>query len=556
MATVTGLTAARMLAIEAASVVDGEIDVSGHLILTTHGGSTIDAGSALVAIGDATETTPGKVELATTAETTTGTDATRVVTPAGLAAVTATRQPLDSDLTAIAALSPANDDIAQRKSGAWTNRTMGQLATDLLATGSFAGGGGSTYVPFVTIGPTGSGASLITDGTADDVQIQSAIDTLRSTTGGLIMMAPGTYNLAATVNFIHPSNGLDYESPSVRLIGAGPHATKIIAANNVNAFSISGGICMGIENMTIKVQGSGSGIVSTNNFAIVSLYQAFMLSSFRNLYIAKQGASAHTGWAMDLGSPFRSQFANIEIFGLHNGIRLKSENANFNPGDCTFERIFIEMDTVAGSTALSLLSTNSMGSLNQCTFNMVEMIDAAASGTGILLSGTGGGGSNHNMFTGINSEQFATVLDVTTGFGNRFDFNYVESMAAGTFFKTGSGSGGNHIRSVGFAYVGAKTNTFINDANTDLNQPNIFEDMHVGVDSGGTASATTTTATRIRNTKGYNAGTLGSALSFQKTEYGEVYYWNGSAFVRAQGAKIYVGGSSDPTTANGDIWIH
>lgn len=40
-------------------------------------------------------------------------------------------QPLDSDLTAIAAISPSNDDVVQRKGGAWTNRTMAQLQTDL-----------------------------------------------------------------------------------------------------------------------------------------------------------------------------------------------------------------------------------------------------------------------------------------------------------------------------------------------------------------------------------------------------------------------------------------
>lgn len=42
-------------------------------------------------------------------------------------------QPLDTDLTAIAGLSPSNDDFIQRKSGAWTNRTMAQLAADLTA---------------------------------------------------------------------------------------------------------------------------------------------------------------------------------------------------------------------------------------------------------------------------------------------------------------------------------------------------------------------------------------------------------------------------------------
>lgn len=44
MATITGLTKARMLAIEAASVVSGVINHVGDLILTTHGGDEINAG--------------------------------------------------------------------------------------------------------------------------------------------------------------------------------------------------------------------------------------------------------------------------------------------------------------------------------------------------------------------------------------------------------------------------------------------------------------------------------------------------------------------------------
>lgn len=37
---------------------------------------------------------------------------------------------LDADLVTIAGLSPSNDDVLQRKSGAWTNRTIAQLKTD------------------------------------------------------------------------------------------------------------------------------------------------------------------------------------------------------------------------------------------------------------------------------------------------------------------------------------------------------------------------------------------------------------------------------------------
>lgn len=71
------------------------------------------------------------------------------VTPAGSIAATnvqaalveldAEKQPVDLDLTAIAGLTPANDDILQRKAGAWTNRTMTQFAADLVLTGLATG---------------------------------------------------------------------------------------------------------------------------------------------------------------------------------------------------------------------------------------------------------------------------------------------------------------------------------------------------------------------------------------------------------------------------------
>lgn len=132
MVTVTGMTAERMLAIEGASVTSGAVNSgTGHLILTTHDGTDIDAGNVYGTVADSSTTVKGIVELATSGETTTGTDTVRAVTPAGLAAVTVGLQPIDSDLTAIAAISPANDDIIQRKSGAWTNRTLTQLAADL-----------------------------------------------------------------------------------------------------------------------------------------------------------------------------------------------------------------------------------------------------------------------------------------------------------------------------------------------------------------------------------------------------------------------------------------
>lgn len=49
------------------------------------------------------------------------------------------KQALDSDLTAIAALSPSNDDFLQRKAGTWTNRTIAQVKSDLSLSGTNTG---------------------------------------------------------------------------------------------------------------------------------------------------------------------------------------------------------------------------------------------------------------------------------------------------------------------------------------------------------------------------------------------------------------------------------
>jgi hypothetical protein len=48
-----------------------------------------------------------------------------------LALIQADLGTLDADLAAIAALTPSDDDIIQRKASAWVNRTMAQLATDV-----------------------------------------------------------------------------------------------------------------------------------------------------------------------------------------------------------------------------------------------------------------------------------------------------------------------------------------------------------------------------------------------------------------------------------------
>lgn len=97
MATVESMTLSRLLDLEADTVIGGHINGSGHLILEQHDASTIDAGYMLASVPDASLTVKGIVELATLAETTLMTDATRAVTPAGLSEI---YDDLDTRITA------------------------------------------------------------------------------------------------------------------------------------------------------------------------------------------------------------------------------------------------------------------------------------------------------------------------------------------------------------------------------------------------------------------------------------------------------------------------
>ena len=84
---------------------------------------------------------------------------------AAQAAAIAASQPLDADLTAIAGLSPANDDIIQRKSGAWTNRTLAQLAADLATVSGVAIRTGATIAfdaPAIYNTPTSPSSGTVT----------------------------------------------------------------------------------------------------------------------------------------------------------------------------------------------------------------------------------------------------------------------------------------------------------------------------------------------------------------------------------------------------------
>lgn len=89
------------------------------------------------------------------------------------------KQPLATDLTTIAGLTPSNDDFLQRKAGAWANRTIAQVKTDLSLSGSNTGD--QTTVS----GNAGTATALQTARNIDGVSFNGTAD--------ITVIAPGTH---------------------------------------------------------------------------------------------------------------------------------------------------------------------------------------------------------------------------------------------------------------------------------------------------------------------------------------------------------------------------
>lgn len=347
-----------------------------------------------------------------------------------------------------------------------------------------------------------SSAVVVCDGSADDVTIQNAINTY-----GKVRLSPGTFDITATLN-IDGNNDVD-AAPYFLLTGAGLD-TILDCSNNVNGISLTDVVRAEISDLAIAVRGSGNGIVSISSSG--TTHRSFYNSTFRNIYIYGD-FSTHTGWAMSLGSPFRSVFENIEVAGTKNGIKLFSEYSDFNPGDCTFTRCFVEISAAAAGVAYHLSGPSGLGIMNQCTFNMCEAIANNSGSTGILLDGAVG--ADWNRFWGTNLEQFTTPIDVSVGEGNIFECNYVEPAASGTVFHAGTAAQNNRFSSV-YVYTN-QTIVLFDDDNTvsDIN-PNRLVDTKILADTGSTITITAVDGSIIENVTYDGGGTVPDFLTYRQ----------------------------------------
>ncbi|GGN39430.1 hypothetical protein FHR83_006720 [Actinoplanes campanulatus] len=350
-----------------------------------------------------------------------------------------------------------------------------------------SGGGGSSLPNTLVVASADSGildADWVCDGTADDVQLQAAVTA--TALGGTVQLTSGTFNLADVVD-VWGADDADVEG-EIYIRGAGPSNTTLVVGSGVaSAFNLSKAVRVHISDLGIEVGGSSSGIVATYSATPAALYRSAWFSSFERLQVKGPWDGSHSGWAIDLGNVFRARMANMEVGGTGNGIRLLNQTSEFNSGDMTIDRCFVE---VVGTNAVAYSCDSAAGNLNQVTWITCHSIANPANTGTVAWKFTGTTGStSHIRLINCNVEQFATTVSADANANDlEIDLVHVTLRNGSTLFNS---AGSNSVFRCGLAYIEpSATVSILTDSNGYDAKPSVYDRINIYADTGATANAT------------------------------------------------------------------
>lgn len=115
---------------------------------------------------------------------------------------TSAKQDADSDLTDIAALTPTDDDVLQRKAGVWTNRTMAQLTTDLNLSATYLPLAGGTMVGDIQFNDTDFRINATTADAADSSRMSLSGGGAAAPTRGAFVILNGNEHASTPADLV------------------------------------------------------------------------------------------------------------------------------------------------------------------------------------------------------------------------------------------------------------------------------------------------------------------------------------------------------------------
>lgn len=143
------------------------------------------------------------------------------------------------------------------------------------------------YKIFLTVGTADS--DYITDGTADNVQIQAAVDAANSAGGGIVFLQKGTYQLAAMVTLYQ----------NVKLVGAGFGKSIVTISASFSGgvmFRDNSGDADNIEVTGITFDASGK-----TNVGYLHIYKGDNVKVHNNRFTGASCSDPNSKWGVRLG---------------------------------------------------------------------------------------------------------------------------------------------------------------------------------------------------------------------------------------------------------------
>jgi hypothetical protein len=349
-----------------------------------------------------------------------------------------------------------------------------------------------------------------------EVMIKAALDTY-----GNVEIGGGTVNLGAPIQ-IDGGGGAD--TKLFKLKTQGKFQTIINGANNQDVIQLIGDPSVKFNDLDIRPLGTGHGIRST---AESVTKRGFWLSEFKNIFI-RGDFSTHSGYAMYLEGLFRSVFENVEAQGIGNGVFASATDASFNPGNCVFQRCFMDLSQANGK-GFVIWTPNTGGQANIITLIQCEAIDSNSSSTssvGLLIRGSANDyyASKNIYVLAQNIENFNTGASFEHGISNTVQLNYVNVKTGGTMVKFDSQSQNNDVQLLSTYVPTGDTVTYVNDQYTGLHR------NHIGRSEGyiqGTINVTQAAGakTDIYETDGISGpGTISPILQNSRNANRQIVY--------------------------------
>lgn len=308
------------------------------------------------------------------------------------------------------------------------------------------------------------------DGTADDVQIQQAINNANGLRVGL---SPGTFNLSAPITLY----GADTTATrtSKYLIGSGVHATKLVVGSGVAAgIQFSRVVTPFISDLTLTVTGSSGGIAGLTPGTPAAQSVGSRGGALRNLMVIGPGNGTHTGWAYHFEATSQLLLENLDATGVGFGMRIGSYSAASTTRDIIVNRAHMKT-TGTGQTGFRISAAT--GDIDRVTLNhcYAEADTAYPSGVGFQF-GLATDSDNVAHIRGVNCEVYRakTAVEVHEQTSDvQIDFGRVSMGNAETYAYI---NGYSSVIKAGYIEVAASAAvTLLDDNNPFTMSANVYE---------------------------------------------------------------------------------